>query len=166
MHPWIEGVRTCCALVWRYFYKPCTHCSGSDVARALGWQQLQSAVAVRRDSLADESKPPHAELCAIIAINMQALRGEYTPGKSGELPKHGNSKAACRDHDGDRIARQTKNQPRCPRTDARQHCREHRSSWPLRKAVEHRMCTKTLDHLWNVVVMTHGDAASQDHRVR
>ena len=78
MHPWIEGVRTRCALVWRYFYKPCTHCSGSDVARALGWQQLQSAVAVRRDSLADESKPPHAELCAIIAINMQALRGELT----------------------------------------------------------------------------------------
>jgi hypothetical protein len=36
---------------------------------------------------------------------VQARRGEFAPGKSGELAKHGNSQAACRDHDGDRSTR-------------------------------------------------------------
>ena len=78
----------------------------------------------------------------------------------------GNSGNSYYQSELDRIARQTKNQPRCPRADAWQHRCEHRSSRALRKSVEYRVCAHTLDHLRNVVMVTHGDAASQDHRVR
>ena len=152
--------------MWRYLYKPNACCRGSNIAGTLCWQQLQSAFAFRGDPLADESEPPHAELCAVVAISVQARRGELSVGKSGKLAKHGNSEAACRDHDRDRIARQAKDQPWRPSAGTRQHRREHWSPRPLRQTMEHRGRTKARDHLRDVVVMTHGDATSQDHGVR
>jgi hypothetical protein len=126
---------------------------------------VQSAFAVRRNSLADESKPPHAELRTIIAISVSVRHGKLVVGKSRKPTKHGDSQASSRHHHRDRIARKPKNQPRRACTRGWEHGGKHRSPRSLRQSVEHRCGTKTLDDVRNMVVVTHGDTASQNHCV-